>query len=161
MNNANSKIRRARKICRVALKLAASHGTKMPAHYPGCPDHTCIVELLPLRIEILPNRYRAYMRKSPTMIGESTVDKAGWTVIEIRCHNERRACFNMGPRGLDEIGIYHFQPGYWEFEFGCDPDGDSVPILPTLFADDNEPAWQLFKNSGLYEWPPNLDGLGA
>lgn len=152
MNHHKFKQRRAHKICHSALKMASDFGTSMPAHYPGCPEHASVVELLPLRIELLPNRYRTYLRKSEFMVGEGTIERAGWTVIDIRWLNERRACFNMGPDGLGEIEIYHFQPGIWEHKFGSDPQGDTVPILPSLFVDENEPAWQEFLKSEFSKW---------
>ena len=155
MTQKNIKQRRAHKICHSALKMASELGTVMPAHYPGCPEHACVVELPPLRIEFLPNRFRAYGHKSEFMVGECTIEKLGWTVIDILWRNERRACFNMGPDGLGQVGIYHFQPGLWENVLGSDPEGDTVPILPSLFMDDNDPAWQAFKASELGKWNPS------
>jgi len=64
----------------------------------------------------------------------------------------RRAVFNVC---WDEIDIYHFEPGQWELiYFGADHAGDTAPLLPGLFPDENEPSWQAFMASGLAQWPP-------
>lgn len=151
--NTQHKHVRARAICERAMLLATTLGHSVPAYYPGSPNHMRTVDLPPLRIEIMPHRFRAYARKSKGMVGETSFERAGWMTIEIRLHNERRAVFNVCD---DQLEIYHFQPGQWELRFGVDPAGDTTPILPDLFADDNDPTWQAFMASGLAKWPPEL-----
>lgn len=158
MSHHDDKCVRARAMITRILDMAKEHGQHMPAHYPGCADHIIVINLPPLRITIIPNRFRAYMAKAKYVVGEHTLEREGWDIVEICWHNERRACFNISG---DEIDLYHFQPGRWELALGVDPEGDCVPILPHLFADDKDPAWRAFKQSSFAKWPPELPAPGA
>ncbi|MBL9070596.1 MAG: hypothetical protein JNM03_11485 [Sphingopyxis sp.] len=158
MTNHEHKLARARRILAAIDDLIERHGQISPAHYPGCADHRITIDLPPLRITILPNRFRAYMAKSKTMVGEGTIERDGWRAVEICWHNSRRACFNVSG---EEIDFYHYLPGRWEQAFDVDIEGDSIPIRPDLFADDKNPAWREFKQSGFAKWPPEAPNAGA
>ena len=158
MSHHERKLVRARAHCNRIFELAETCGQIMPAHYPGCAEHMIVIDIPPFRITIQPNRFRAYMAKSEHMVGEGTIERDGWKAIEIRLHNARRACFNVHD---DEIDMYHYQPGRWELEFGVDPEGDTVPIRPDLFADDKDPAWRAFKQSEFAKWPKGSPPPGA
>lgn len=158
MTNHEHKLARARRILAAIDDLIERHGQISPAHYPGCADHRIAIDLPPLRITILPNRFRAYMAKSKTMVGEGTIERDGWRAVEISWHNSRRACFNVSGEDID---LYHYLPGRWERAFHVDAEGDSIPIRPDLFADDKNPAWREFKQSGFAKWPPEAPNAGA
>jgi hypothetical protein len=158
MSHLENKCARARAMMPRILEMAEEFGQRMPAHYPGCPDHIIMIDRPPLRITITPNRFRAYMAKSKNVVGEHMIERDGWKVVDICWYNERRACFNVFE---DEIELYQFQPGRWELALGVDPEGDFVPVLPRLFADDKDPAWRAFKQSSFAKFPPETPAPGA
>lgn len=140
-------------LCRIDEFIRA-HGQQVPCHFPGAAKNALVVDLPPLRIERLPDRFRTYAAKSRNMISEALLEREGWDAIEVRVHNERRLCVNVGP---DEVVFYHWQPGNWEsIYFGVDPQGDTIPIRPELFADDKNPYWRAFDQSSLSSWPPRF-----
>lgn len=156
--NTEAKIVRAGAIVKRSLLLADTFGQTIPCHYPGVPRQSRVVDLPPIRIEIVPDRYRTYAATSRQSVGPITFERLGWTMFEIFLHNERRALFNVCG---DEVEIHHFQPGFWELKFGVDPAGDSAPVLPDLYPDDKDPAWRAFRASGLSQWPPQFPGNQA
>lgn len=135
--------------------LLNAEGTTLPAHHPGSARNSVVLDRPPLRITMSGDRFRTYAAKSPTMVGESLLERPGWRHVDLFIRGQRRLSYNMSDRG--ELDIYHFQPGAWMKEiFDVDPMGDSIAILPHLFADDKDPAWRAFRNSPLSNWPPRF-----
>ena len=146
---------RVRKMQSAIDQLAVEQGQSVPCNYPGAAVNALLIDLAPLRIDILPDRFRCFAAKSRTMIGESLLERKGWNHYDVKLFGERRLSFNVNSNG--EILIYQFKPGRWMKDyFDIDPAGDHTSILPGLFQDDNDPAWVAFRNSGLYKWPPEF-----
>lgn len=155
--NANfaAKLARIEKIHAEIEGMALRHGKAMPCTHPGAPTNEVRIDMPPLLIRISPERFRCNARKSRTMIGESVLERRGWTLLDLWLHGEQRLSVNISDDG--EIDVYLFKPGYWMRDFfGVDPAGDFTPILPNLFEDHKNPAWTEFKASGLYQWPPRF-----
>lgn len=137
-------------------RMLASEGTPLPAHHPGSARNAVVLEQPPLRITMSEERFRTYAAQSETRVGECLLERPDWRHVDIAIHGQRRLSYNVSSSG--ELVIYHFQPGAWMMKmFGVDPKGDSVAILPHLFADDKDPAWRAFRNSNLSKWPPRFD----
>lgn len=153
--NANfaNKLARVEKIHSAIEAIARDHGVIMPCTYPGAPVNGIQVDMPPLAIRISPDRFRCNAAKSKTMIGESVLERRGWTLYDLSLHGSKRLSFNLSEDG--ETDIFLFKPGKWMLDFfGVDTGGDETPILSQLFEDEKDPAWRAFKGTGLYQWPP-------
>ena len=125
--------------------LIETNGQQVPCMYPGAARNAVLIEMPPLRIDITPDRIRTYAEKVNRVVRPSIEEVTGAKLIDISVFGDRRASLNI----VDgEISIYEWKPGIWETQyFGIDTQGDTIPVLPTLFVDAKDPSWVAFTES--------------
>jgi hypothetical protein len=155
----NEKLRRAHLIYAELLELEKLFGRLVPSHYPWIqPSMRWIKGDGPWQARILNDSFIAMGRMNKNSVGECVLEAKGWTAIELSVQGKSRLAFSV--RG-DDLILHRFEPGLWENWFGVDSSGDTLPLIPDLFADDKDPRWVRFKASGLSKWPPRLNLAGS
>lgn len=153
------KLRRASLIKLKLDELDQVYGRSEPSRYRWLQPYLRVVEGDgPWQARILADSFIATARISDKNIGTAVLEAKGWTAYEVSIWGKCRLAFNVRE---DIVILHRFAPGRWENWFGVDPGGDTLPLLPELFAEDKDPRWQRFKASGLAEWPPRLDPKAA
>ena len=76
------------------------------------------------------------------------------SVVEVYIQERRRLAFSIRE---GDIVLHRYEPGLLENWFGVDNEDDSTPFISVLFANESDPAWARFMESGLSKWPPRLN----
>ncbi|MDT0506920.1 hypothetical protein [Novosphingobium sp. MMS21-SN21R] len=153
------KLRRAALIHLELAELDQIYGRAAPSPYAWLQPCLRIVKGDgPWYARILEDSFIATARISDKNIGTAVLPAKGWTACEVHIQGKCRLAFSARD---GQIVLHRSEPGLWENWFGVDPSGDSMPLIPDLFADDKDPRWRRFKASGLSEWPPQLDPTAA
>lgn len=159
MTHIQDKLRRAAHIHLELLDLEHIYGRSAPSTYKHLqPTLRLVKGDGPWYARILDDSFVTSARISEKNIGTAVLPAKGWTACEVYIQGKCRLAFNV----RDGVIILHrYEPGLWENWFGVDPAGDTLPLIPDLFADDKDPRWLRFKASGLSEWPPKLNPAAA
>lgn len=153
------KIDRTRQLYAKLLELEKTFGTLEPSHYKWLqPTYRRVKGDRAWSARILDNSFITNARISRQAIGTSVLEAGGWVAVELCIQGRPKLSFNVRD---DLIMLHRFVLGAWEEWFGVDNGRDSIPLIPDLFADRNDPRWQRFEASGLSKWPPQLDPTAA
>lgn len=103
---------------------------------------------------------------TPTLVGERYIPDSDWCLVEVFTGGRLSLVANVQGWEIDgdgnfrfaEVSPYHYIPGQWESWLGVDRGGDTVPLLPALFADPKLPSWQAFLASDDAKLPPLREG---
>lgn len=150
------KLRRADLIQRKMDEMELIYGHPVPSPYAWLqPTLRQVKSDGPWYVRILDDSFITTARISKNNIGTAVLEAKGWSAYEVFIQGRCRLAFNV----CDGVTVVHrYEPGQWEnWFFGVDPAGDTMPLIPDLFADNKDPRWVRFKASGLAEWPPQLD----
>lgn len=155
-----NKLRRAALIQEKLDELEQVYGHTVPSHFKWLqPTLRQVKGDGPWYARVLDKSFVTTARISKTGIGTAVLEARGWTAYEVYVQGRCRLAFNVRD-GV--ISLHRYEPGQWEsWFFGVDPAGDTMPLIPDLFADDKDPRWTRFKASGLSQWPPQLDANAA
>jgi hypothetical protein len=159
MTHTQDKLRRAALFQLKFAELEEIFGLTVPSPYAWLkPTLRMVKGDGPWYARILDDSFVATARISKHNIGTAVLPAEGWTAYEVYIQGKCRLAFNVRD---GEIHLHRYEPGSWENWFGIDPAGDTLPLIPDLFADDKDPRWLRFKASGLSEWPPKLNPTAA
>lgn len=151
----NDKLRRVGAIYAELLELEKTHGCPAPSSHAWLQPHLRFVKGDgPWYARILEDSFITIARMTKKNVGETVLHAPGWTSVEIFIQGQCRLAFSI--RG-EVIILHRYKPGAWEGWFGVERHGDTIALNPEMMADDLDPRWVRFKQSGHAEWPPRFD----
>ena len=152
------KLRRAALIHLELLELDKVFGYAAPSPFNKLKGNLRLIKDGSWRARIIPDAFLTNASLAKNCYGEAILAAPGWTVVEVYIQERRRLAFSV--REGDVI-LHRYEPGFWESWFGVDNKDDTTPYIAVLFANESDPAWARFMDSGLSKWPPRLNLTGS